>query len=72
MGTRVMRSVLCPICKKVSPARAENPSFPFCSSRCRQVDLGKWLGEEYRVPDRAADEQEDEVPSLDDDGPVTH
>jgi endogenous inhibitor of DNA gyrase (YacG/DUF329 family) len=23
---------------------------PFCSARCRQIDLGKWLNEEYRVP----------------------
>jgi hypothetical protein len=27
------------------------------------VDLGRWLGEEYRVPEGPADEQEDEVPS---------
>ena len=52
----------CPVCKKPSPARTENPSFPFCSPRCRAVDLGRWLGEEYRVPDKQADEQEDGVP----------
>jgi uncharacterized protein len=40
--------------------------FPFCSQRCRQVDLGKWLGEEYRVVGgEASDEQEDELPSTD-------
>jgi uncharacterized protein len=27
------------------------------------VDLGRWLGEEYRMPDRQADEQEDELPA---------
>jgi endogenous inhibitor of DNA gyrase (YacG/DUF329 family) len=27
------------------------------------VDLGRWLGEEYRVPDRQAEQQEDELPS---------
>lgn len=48
----------CPVCKKPSPARAENTSAPFCSPRCRAVDLGRWLGEEYRVPDKQADEQE--------------
>jgi endogenous inhibitor of DNA gyrase (YacG/DUF329 family) len=26
-------------------------SFPFCSPRCRDVDLGRWLREEYRIPD---------------------
>jgi len=39
----------CPICKKTAKARTENPTFPFCSPRCRSVDLGKWLNEEYRV-----------------------
>lgn len=26
--------------------------FPFCSTRCQLVDLGRWLGDEYRIPDR--------------------
>ncbi len=58
-----MRTPACPICHKPAPPRAENPTFPFCSKRCRMVDLGRWLGEEYRVPDGPADEQEDEVPA---------
>jgi endogenous inhibitor of DNA gyrase (YacG/DUF329 family) len=49
---------LCPICKKRAAPRAENPSFPFCSPRCKTVDLGKWLNEEYRVP---VEEESDEV-----------
>jgi endogenous inhibitor of DNA gyrase (YacG/DUF329 family) len=40
----------CPICRRLVAARAENPAYPFCSERCRLVDLGRWLGEEYRVP----------------------
>ena len=40
----------CPICKKPVLPRAENRAFPFCSDRCRLVDLAKWLGEEYRIP----------------------
>ena len=48
----------CPICKKPAPPRAENPSFPFCCPRCKTVDLGKWLKEEYRVP---VEEESDEV-----------
>jgi uncharacterized protein len=36
----------CPICKKPS-----QPKFhPFCSNRCAQVDLGKWLGGTYAIP----------------------
>jgi hypothetical protein len=57
-----MSASKCAICKKPVPPRAENASFPFCSRRCRAVDLGRWLGEEYRVPDRQVDEQEDELP----------
>jgi endogenous inhibitor of DNA gyrase (YacG/DUF329 family) len=52
----------CLVCKKPVGTRIDNPYFPFCSSRCRAVDLGKWLGEEYRVPDRHVEEQEDEGP----------
>jgi len=36
----------CPICKK--PAVADHR--PFCSKRCSQIDLGRWLGEVYRAP----------------------
>jgi uncharacterized protein len=39
----------CPICGKLTVPRAENRAFPFCSDRCRLIDLGRWLGEEYRV-----------------------
>jgi len=39
----------CPACRKEAPRR-ENPFFPFCSERCKLVDLGRWLREEYRVP----------------------
>jgi endogenous inhibitor of DNA gyrase (YacG/DUF329 family) len=46
----------CPICKKPAKGRAENRAFPFCSARCKQVELGKWLNEEYRVPVEEDDE----------------
>ena len=36
---------VCPICQK--PAQADH--MPFCSARCHQVDLHRWLGEVYRV-----------------------
>jgi hypothetical protein len=41
----------CPICRKrVEFARREDAPFrPFCCERCKQVDLGRWLTEEYRV-----------------------
>lgn len=44
------RSFACPVCKAPVASRASNRFFPVCSERCRLVDLGRWLGEEYRVP----------------------
>lgn len=58
-----MAAPACPICKKPVLPRAQNPVFPFCGTRCKMVDLGKWLGQEYRVPDRSVDEEEDGRPS---------
>ncbi len=40
----------CPICKRTAAPRGDNGAFPFCSARCKQVDLGHWLDEKYRVP----------------------
>ena len=40
--------VTCPNCKKET-AWEENPFRPFCSERCRLIDLGKWASDEYRI-----------------------
>jgi len=32
-----------------SPGDKFPPNFPFCSKRCKLIDLGKWLNEEYRI-----------------------
>ena len=38
----------CPTCR--GPSHKDgNKLFPFCSERCHLVDLGRWLGEEYRI-----------------------
>ena len=39
----------CPECGKIFSCR-DNRYRPFCSSRCKQVDLGKWFREEYSLP----------------------
>ena len=46
-----MTRARCPICGELALRRDQNPAFPFCSPRCKLVDLGQWLGEGYRVPD---------------------
>ena len=45
-----MSSPKCPVCAARAARRDKNPAFPFCSERCRLVDLGKWLDGGYRVP----------------------
>ena len=40
----------CPICDRAALPREQNRSFPFCSARCKTIDLGKWLSEDYRIP----------------------
>ena len=50
--------MLCPIChKEVAP---DNPEMPFCSPRCRVLDLGNWASEKYVISTPA--EPEDSVP----------
>ena len=46
----------CPTCGRPVEPRAANPAWPFCSDRCRLADLGRWMGEAYRIPgERAGD-----------------
>ncbi len=61
-------NVQCPICRKVIPSTSTAPDgrtqinarfFPFCSERCRMVDLGAWLGGRYRVAAEPDDEMDD-------------
>lgn len=42
----------CPVCDRpmAGAGTAEWPEFPFCSDRCRLIDLGRWLDGSYRVP----------------------
>ena len=37
----------CPICKKT--VKSDNSDFPFCSERCRLIDLGKWASGRYVI-----------------------
>lgn len=53
---------ICPICGVESKPRSENSAFPFCCARCKTVDLGKWMNEEYRIPvDDSSDDDESEI-----------
>ncbi len=53
-----MNKVCCPICGAKMPGNwLDYPDYPFCTKRCRTIDLGRWLGEDYRVagPDKSDD-----------------
>ncbi|NKB81646.1 MAG: DNA gyrase inhibitor YacG [Nitrospirales bacterium] len=43
----------CPVCRQPL-CREGNTARPFCSERCRTIDLGSWLREEYRIPDNSS------------------
>lgn len=52
---KAARAKPCPICGKP----ATETSKPFCSERCRDVDLNRWLSGSYAIPARDTDEDED-------------
>ena len=47
----------CPICKRATDSDFDK-EFPFCSERCRLLDLGAWASEKYVVSDPVFDETE--------------
>lgn len=44
------RKTKCPTCRGEA-VKDGNKVYPFCSERCQLIDLGRWVNEEYRVPD---------------------
>ena len=49
----------CAVCGK--PVAPDNRFRPFCSARCRQVDLGRWLAGDYAIPVKPDDQDGDDV-----------
>jgi hypothetical protein len=46
-----MSHATCPICgSELRGHIREWPDYPFCSVKCRKIDLGRWLGESYAIP----------------------
>ncbi|GAB7127456.1 hypothetical protein JCM19000A_19630 [Silvimonas sp. JCM 19000] len=56
------RLVACPICGKQTAFAPSNPHRPFCSARCRAIDLGQWASEGYKVPATESTPDEGEYP----------
>jgi len=53
--------VKCPRCGKDAEFSG-NQFRPFCSERCKQIDLGNWISGNYKIPEKSKDESEDETP----------
>jgi uncharacterized protein len=61
-----MAAYRCSICDRVFDPD-QSPAMPFCSERCRLVDLGRWLEEGYGMPIESEDSEERaESPEVDD------
>jgi len=52
--------VACPTCSAAVSWAAESRWKPFCSERCKLIDLGQWAAEKYRVP--AVEQEPEEGP----------
>ena len=63
-----MSVVKCPTCGKTVEWVKEQRWKPFCSERCKQIDLGTWAGEGYRIPERAGQDTADEDLPVNDPG----
>ena len=53
--------VACPTCGKEMEWDTNNRYRPFCSERCKLIDLGKWANEQYRVEQRERDAGDQET-----------
>lgn len=58
-----MKTVPCPRCGAPSAFSGENKWRPFCSERCKVIDLGAWATESYRVPAEGQEPPQDEPSS---------
>jgi len=59
----------CPICKREVDEAAkgrEGSFFPFCSERCKLIDLGRWLSGKYQIPVSPTDEPDSVPPRVSD------
>lgn len=54
----------CPICRQLTDSNTST-DFPFCSERCRLLDLGNWSAEKYRISEPVIDESTPERPERD-------
>jgi endogenous inhibitor of DNA gyrase (YacG/DUF329 family) len=52
-------TVNCPICRRPTVYGPENEWRPFCSQRCKLIDLGAWASDAYRIDNTPADDEDE-------------
>ena len=64
----MIRPITCPICEKPLPpgTGAESPLYPFCSQRCRNVDLYRWGTGRYAIVEPLIPDDEADMGPMDD------
>lgn len=53
-------AINCPICNKENTWNLDNPARPFCSARCKLIDLGEWASETRTIPGENLPEMDQE------------
>jgi endogenous inhibitor of DNA gyrase (YacG/DUF329 family) len=61
-----IEDIICPHCHKKGTWTKDNPSRPFCSPRCKLIDLGAWASEQHRIAGEPATLHEDAESKSDD------
>jgi endogenous inhibitor of DNA gyrase (YacG/DUF329 family) len=77
-GNPPHRRSICPLCKRSMTLPTGESSkwprfFPFCSERCKLIDLGAWFDADYRIPAKPDEESEEAVdpgPGIDHEPPT--
>ena len=57
-ASQPLKIVVCPTCGGDSVYAPTNTFRPFCSERCKNIDLGAWANEDFRMPTEASPEDE--------------
>ena len=71
-GNKKITCIDCPTCKIKVTWNEESPYRPFCSMRCKQIDLGEWASEGFSIPGNPAIQGLEEQGITDRDDPAHH
>lgn len=58
------KQIKCPQCGRLTLYSSQNPARPFCSERCKLIDLGAWASEGYKIPIQGQNYNENELEQL--------